>query len=63
MYRVVPELYCRCGDVAKDNGFGCYLPEGESEPMGAENYKLGHTIPGKWTLDLSLKLLFYAGLE
>ncbi|KAL0884175.1 hypothetical protein ABMA27_016180 [Loxostege sticticalis] len=45
-FRVVPNLYCRGGDVTKDNGFGCYLPEGEVEPMGAESYRLKHTVPG-----------------
>ncbi|XP_049865536.1 uncharacterized protein LOC126366470 [Pectinophora gossypiella] len=46
IFRIVPELYCRCGDVTKDNGFGCFLPEGDSEPIGAENFNLRHTIPG-----------------
>ncbi|KAI8440527.1 hypothetical protein MSG28_001775 [Choristoneura fumiferana] len=45
-FRIVPNLYCRGGDVAKDNGFGCYVPEGEVEPMGAENYDLKHSVPG-----------------
>ncbi|KAG6459846.1 hypothetical protein O3G_MSEX011636 [Manduca sexta] len=43
---IVPDLYCRGGDVTKDNGFGCYLPEGETEPMGAESFHLKHTVPG-----------------
>ncbi|KAM3968376.1 uncharacterized protein ACR2FA_008451 [Aphomia sociella] len=43
-FRIVPNLYCRGGDVTKDNGFGCYLPEGETEPMGAENYVLNHSV-------------------
>lgn len=47
LFRVVPNLYCRGGDVAKDNGFGCYVPEGEVEPMGAENYDLKHSVPGR----------------
>ncbi|KAG6459848.1 peptidyl-prolyl cis-trans isomerase CYP19-4 isoform X2 [Manduca sexta] len=45
-FRIVPDLYCRGGDVTKDNGFGCYLPEGETEPMGAESFHLKHTVPG-----------------
>ncbi|CAG9563343.1 unnamed protein product [Danaus chrysippus] len=45
-FRVVPNLYCRGGDVVKDNGFGCFLPEGEVELMTAENFKLNHTVPG-----------------
>lgn len=44
--RVVPNLYCRGGDVVKDNGFGCFLPEGEVELMTSENFKLKHTVPG-----------------
>ncbi|CAH2063095.1 unnamed protein product, partial [Iphiclides podalirius] len=44
--KVVPDLYCRGGDVVKDNGFGFYLPEGQAEPMPAENYLLKHTVPG-----------------
>ncbi|XP_053599715.1 uncharacterized protein LOC128669167 [Plodia interpunctella] len=45
-FRIVPDLYCRGGDVVKDNGFGCYLPDGACEPMGAENFTLKHTVPG-----------------
>ncbi|XP_075972150.1 uncharacterized protein LOC142973984 [Anticarsia gemmatalis] len=52
-FRVVPDLYCCGGDVSKDNGFGCYLPEGEIQPMGAENYKLKHSIPGVLSMVVS----------
>ncbi|CAK1578690.1 unnamed protein product [Parnassius mnemosyne] len=45
-FRIVPDLYCRGGDVTKDNGFGFYLPEGDNNLMGAENYQLKHTVPG-----------------
>ncbi|XP_059051292.1 uncharacterized protein LOC131846091 isoform X2 [Achroia grisella] len=51
--KVVPNLYCRGGDVVKDNGFGCYLPEGEVEPMGAENYCLKHSVPGVLSMAVS----------
>lgn len=47
-FRIVPNLYCRGGDVTKDNGFGCYLPEGEVEYMGAESYRLKHSVPGTY---------------
>ncbi|KOB66096.1 Peptidyl-prolyl cis-trans isomerase E, partial [Operophtera brumata] len=50
---VVPNLYCRCGDVTKDNGFGCYVPDGETDPMGAENYSLKHTVPGVLSMAVS----------
>ncbi|KAJ2950393.1 hypothetical protein O0L34_g8637 [Tuta absoluta] len=46
IFRIVPGLYCRCGDVSKDNGFGCYLRPGAIEPMSAENFNLKHTVPG-----------------
>lgn len=51
-YRIVPDLYCRGGDVTKDNGYGCYLPDGEVEPMGAESYALNHTVPGEETYSI-----------
>ncbi|CAK1544698.1 unnamed protein product [Leptosia nina] len=44
--RVVPNLYCRAGDVTKDNGFGCYLTEGQTEPPGPEGFRLKHSVPG-----------------
>ncbi|XP_026326453.1 peptidyl-prolyl cis-trans isomerase E-like [Hyposmocoma kahamanoa] len=46
LFRIVPELYCRGGDVTLDNGFGCYLPENRGEPMSPENFNLKHSIPG-----------------
>ncbi|XP_047023674.1 uncharacterized protein LOC124632760 [Helicoverpa zea] len=48
-FRIVPDLYCRGGDVTKDNGFGLYVPNSEGEagiPMGAEGFTLNHTVPG-----------------
>ncbi|XP_052758730.1 uncharacterized protein LOC113509154 [Galleria mellonella] len=52
-FRVVPNLYCRGGDVTKNNGFGCYLPDGEVEPMGAESYCLKHSVPGVLSMVVS----------
>ncbi|XP_028042900.1 uncharacterized protein LOC114252570 [Bombyx mandarina] len=52
-FRIVPDLYCRGGDVIKDNGFGCYLPEGQTEPMGVECYRLKHTVPGVLSMVVS----------
>ncbi|CAG4941538.1 uncharacterized protein LOC123691814 [Colias croceus] len=46
IFRVVPDLYCRGGDVTKDNGFGCYLPEGQTDPMEPECLRLKHSVPG-----------------
>ncbi|XP_026491480.2 uncharacterized protein LOC113397378 [Vanessa tameamea] len=46
IFRVVPNLYCRGGDVTKDNGFGTYIPDNLTEPMVPENYRLNHTVPG-----------------
>ncbi|GBP07041.1 Tetraspanin-11 [Eumeta japonica] len=43
---IVPNLYCRGGDVCKDNGFGCYNPPGD-DPMKPENFYLKHSVPGK----------------
>ncbi|XP_068628106.1 uncharacterized protein [Battus philenor] len=45
-FRVVPDLYCRGGDVTKDNGFGFYIPETATEPMTPESFRLKHTVPG-----------------
>ncbi|CAH0759420.1 unnamed protein product [Diatraea saccharalis] len=45
-FRIVPNLYCRGGDVTKDNGFGMYIPEGTTEPMTAEGFDLNHSVPG-----------------
>ncbi|CAH4036093.1 unnamed protein product [Pieris brassicae] len=46
IFRVVPDLYCRAGDVTKDNGFGCYLAEGQTEPPTPESFRLKHSVPG-----------------
>ncbi|XP_063616087.1 uncharacterized protein LOC134789385 [Cydia splendana] len=46
IFRIVPELYCRGGDVEKDNGYGCFIPESEVEPSAPENFELKHTVPG-----------------
>ncbi|XP_052738094.1 uncharacterized protein LOC112048698 [Bicyclus anynana] len=46
LHRIVPNLYCRGGDVTKDNGFGTYVPEGEEGPMSPENFRLNHSVPG-----------------
>ncbi|KAF9801386.1 hypothetical protein SFRURICE_016769 [Spodoptera frugiperda] len=50
-FRIVPDLYCRGGDVAKDNGFGAYTPNKEGENAGQpglffENFDLNHSVPG-----------------
>ncbi|CAH0669298.1 unnamed protein product [Spodoptera exigua] len=50
-FRIVPDLYCRGGDVTKDNGFGAYTPNIEGENAGQpglyfENFDLNHTVPG-----------------
>ncbi|XP_045459474.1 peptidyl-prolyl cis-trans isomerase-like 2 [Melitaea cinxia] len=46
IFRVVPNLYCRGGDVTKDNGFGTYIPDNLTDPIGPENFRLNHTVPG-----------------
>ncbi|XP_047989725.1 LOW QUALITY PROTEIN: peptidyl-prolyl cis-trans isomerase E-like [Leguminivora glycinivorella] len=46
IFRIVPDLYCRGGDVEKDNGYGCFLPDGETEPSTPENFELKHSVPG-----------------
>ncbi|XP_050672254.1 uncharacterized protein LOC126970419 isoform X2 [Leptidea sinapis] len=45
LFRIVPDLYCRGGDVLKDNGFGCYVPESFDEPLEPESLQLKHTVP------------------
>ncbi|KAL4709349.1 hypothetical protein ACJJTC_007081 [Scirpophaga incertulas] len=45
-FRIVPNLYCRGGDVSKNNGFGTYVPERQTDPMGAESHILKHSVPG-----------------
>lgn len=46
IFRIVPHLYCRAGDVLKDNGFGNYSPNGEDDPIRPENFELNHSVPG-----------------
>ncbi|KAI5635833.1 cyclophilin type peptidyl-prolyl cis-trans isomerase/CLD domain-containing protein [Phthorimaea operculella] len=45
-FRKVPHLYWTGGDVAHDNGFGCYAQRGRRIPIGAENYHFSHSMPG-----------------
>ncbi|CAH0397003.1 unnamed protein product [Chilo suppressalis] len=45
-FRIVPNLYCRGGDVNKDNGFGMFVSEGCEEPITAESTDLKHSVPG-----------------
>ncbi|XP_041972770.1 peptidyl-prolyl cis-trans isomerase CYP21-1-like isoform X2 [Aricia agestis] len=52
IFRVVPNLYCRGGDVVKDNGFGCYQPPGGKE-LAPENYQLNHSVPGTLSMVVS----------
>ncbi|CAF4854177.1 unnamed protein product [Pieris macdunnoughi] len=53
IFRVVPDLYCRAGDVTKDNGFGCYLAEGQTEPPTPEGFRLKHSVPGVLSMVVS----------
>lgn len=59
----MPNLYCRGGDVAKDNGFGSYLPEGVAEPFGPEHFRLKHTVPGKILFFIIKKYIFKESLS
>lgn len=57
--RIVPDLYCCGGDVTKNNGFGCYTPEGDLlDTRDTDCFKLKHTVPGY----LYLLLNFYLSL-
>ncbi|CAH2244623.1 jg3852 [Pararge aegeria aegeria] len=53
LFRIVPDLYCRGGDVTKDNGFGTYVPGGEQEPMIPESFRLKHSVPGVLSMVVS----------
>ncbi|XP_026747449.1 uncharacterized protein LOC113508542 [Trichoplusia ni] len=47
IFRIVPDLYCCGGDVTKNNGFGCYTPEGDLlDTRDTDCFKLKHTVPG-----------------
>ncbi|KPJ15308.1 E3 SUMO-protein ligase RanBP2 [Papilio machaon] len=45
-FTIVPDLYCRGGDVVKDNGFGFYHAEAKQAFETPESFLLKHTVPG-----------------
>ncbi|XP_034825458.1 uncharacterized protein [Maniola hyperantus] len=52
--KIVPNLFCRGGDVCKDNGFGTYNKmDGPKEPMAPESFKLKHSVPGVLSMVVS----------
>ncbi|XP_034825457.1 uncharacterized protein [Maniola hyperantus] len=54
LFRIVPNLFCRGGDVCKDNGFGTYNKmDGPKEPMAPESFKLKHSVPGVLSMVVS----------
>ncbi|XP_045763016.1 peptidyl-prolyl cis-trans isomerase E-like [Maniola jurtina] len=53
LFRIVPNLFCRGGDVCKDNGFGTYKPDEVEEAMAPESFKLKHSVPGVLSMVVS----------
>ncbi|KAG7305452.1 hypothetical protein JYU34_009520 [Plutella xylostella] len=53
IFRIVAGLYCRGGDVTQDNGYGSYVPSGNTEPFTPENFDLKHTVPGVVSMSVS----------